>query len=116
MGRRSIYEFEKSGVVSIWVIRLPLSEIPRDYFEAHYGGDDDEPFNQFAEDFGFGYYDVDFAESNSVSGEPKTLERLLGECSFSRRTCARPSLRRSARDSRTRRPCSCSSTSSIGRG
>ena len=83
MGRRSIYEFEAKGTVSIWVAIVPRSRIPADYFEEHYGREDDGPFSRFAEDFGFGYYDHDFVDMNGVAGRAKPVGELLGPCSFS---------------------------------
>jgi hypothetical protein len=83
MARWSVYEFESKGIISIWVATVPRSRIPDDYFEEHYGGEDDEPFTQFSEDFGFGFYDHDFVDTNGVTDRPKPIERLLGECSFS---------------------------------
>src|SRR5262249_40344815 len=40
-------------------------------------------FNQFSADFGFGYYNVDSHEANNIADGPKSIERLIGECSFS---------------------------------
>jgi hypothetical protein len=62
------FECEDRDVVSIWVAKCPLSEIPNDYFDENYEGDDDEPFNQFSTDFGFGYYDHDFVEPMALDG------------------------------------------------
>jgi Immunity protein 22 len=83
MARRSIYEFEAKGTVSIWVATVPRSRIPADYFEEHYGRGDDDPFSRFSEDFGFGYYDHDSSETNGVTGLAKPIAELLGPCSFS---------------------------------
>jgi hypothetical protein len=44
-------------VVSVWIAKCSLAEIPDNYFEENYGGEDDEPFNDFSSDFGFGYCD-----------------------------------------------------------
>jgi immunity protein 22 of polymorphic toxin system len=82
MAQHSVYEFEAEGVVSIWVATIPRSRIPEDYFQANYDAEDDEPFSPFSEEFGFGYYDHDSVESNASTDRPKTIERLLGECSF----------------------------------
>jgi hypothetical protein len=83
MARHSIGEFEKKGVVSIWVAIVPWRQIPGDYFEEHYGREKDEPFSRFAEDFKFGFYDHDFVDTNAVTDQPKSVERLIGECSYS---------------------------------
>jgi hypothetical protein len=50
-------------IVSLWVAICPLKEIPENYFSENYEGEDDEPFNDFSNDFGFGYYDHDFVET-----------------------------------------------------
>jgi hypothetical protein len=82
MARWSVYDFEAKGVVSIWVATVPRRQIPDDYFHEHYGREDDEPFSQFSQDFGFGYYDHDFVDTNGVTDGPKPIERLFGECSY----------------------------------
>jgi hypothetical protein len=82
MARFSVYDFEKKGQVSIWVAIVSWTQLPASYFEAHYGREDDEPFTEFSEDFGFGFYDHDKVDTNG-SEEAKPLEELLGECSFS---------------------------------
>jgi hypothetical protein len=83
MARFSVYEFEKKGNVSIWVAIVPWDQIPDAYLEERYGRDDDEPFTQFSEDFGFGFFDHDFVDTNGSPGQPESIERLLGQCSFS---------------------------------
>ena len=83
MARHSIGEFEKKRVVSIWVATVPWRQIPDDYLEEHYGREEGEPFSRFAEDFGFGFYDHDFVSTNAVADQPKSVERLIGECSYS---------------------------------
>jgi hypothetical protein len=83
MARNNIYEHEQKGMVSIWVATVPLASIPEGYFKEHYGDGADEPFNQFSEDFGFGFHDNDFVDTNAVTDRPKTCERLIGECSYS---------------------------------
>jgi len=42
---------EDSDVVSIWLPKLPTSEIPENYFEENYRDNDEDPFNQFSSDF-----------------------------------------------------------------
>jgi Immunity protein 22 len=82
MARFSVFDFEKKGRVSIWVAIVPWTQLPKEYFEEHYGREDNEAFTQFSEDFGFGFFDHDFVDTNG-SKETKLLEELLGECSFS---------------------------------
>src|SRR5262249_3865823 len=49
-------------VASVWAATCALADIPKGYFLPNYGGED-EPFNPFSADFGFGYYDHDFVET-----------------------------------------------------
>lgn len=57
------FRCEDRNVVSIWVTRVKLSAVPADYMAYNHGGNDDEPWSTFSSNFGFGYYDDDFAES-----------------------------------------------------
>lgn len=71
-------------VVSVWLATCEFADLPEDYFSEPYGGEDDEPWNQFSTDFGFGYYDSDFVESNSDEEERRVpIASLLGPCSYS---------------------------------
>lgn len=63
----SRFEKEDSNIVSIWASKVPNSEIPGDYFIENYN--DEETFNQFSSDFGFGFYDHDFTENAGVYGD-----------------------------------------------
>jgi Immunity protein 22 len=83
MARYSIYDFEQKGMVSIWVSIVPWSQMPQDYFKENYGGGDDESFTQFSEDFGIGFYDHDFVDTNGNEDQSKALAELLAACSFS---------------------------------
>jgi hypothetical protein len=80
--RRSVYEFEKQNVVSIWVTIVPLNKVPQDYFEMR-DDDNDEAYTPFSEHFGFGWYNHDSVEANSVEAGPKSFEQLIAECSYS---------------------------------
>jgi hypothetical protein len=65
MGRYDFahFEVEDEDVVSIWASIVPYAEIPEDYFTYNFAGGDNDPWNRFSSDFGFGYYDDDFVES-----------------------------------------------------
>ena len=77
--------FDKKGFVSIWVSKVTLDEIPDDYFEERYGEEyEDTPLSQWCENFGFGYYDHDQIEDNGVENGSDTLDKILGECSYSK--------------------------------
>lgn len=75
------FECEDRDVVSIWIAKCSSDDIPNDYFEENYSGDDDEPFNQFSTDFGFGYYDHDFVEAMALGGS-SPLEEILNCSSY----------------------------------
>ncbi len=77
--------FDKKGFVSIWVSKVTLDKIPDDYFEERYGEEyEDTPLSQWCENFGFGYYDHDQIEDNGVEKGTDTLDKILGECSYSK--------------------------------
>jgi hypothetical protein len=57
------FAVEDEDVVSIWIAKCSFAEIPENYFEENYGGEDDEDFNAFSADFGFGFYDHDLVET-----------------------------------------------------
>lgn len=79
-------DFDREGVVSIWVGVKPWTDLdwPEDYCVPNYGGEDDEPLCEFAVDFKFGYFDLDKTESNySADGSMVELDALLQEHSFS---------------------------------
>nr|WP_294937623.1 immunity 22 family protein [uncultured Flavobacterium sp.] len=50
-----------ANVVSIWLATAEYNDIPENYWVENFE-DEDAPWNQFSDDFGFGYYDVDSAE------------------------------------------------------
>jgi hypothetical protein len=75
------FECEDEDVVSVWVAKCPILEIPNDYFDEDYGGDDDDPFNQFSSDFGFGYYDHDYVEPNTLKGYAP-LDKIIEASSY----------------------------------
>lgn len=60
----------------------PLSHILDDYFEERYG-DEDVTLTKFYGDFGFGYFDHDFMDTNGSKGRAKSIGKLIGACSFS---------------------------------
>lgn len=74
--------FNKDGFVSIWFAIAPLSRIPDSYFEERYG-DEEVPLTKFYGDFGFGYFDHDFMDTNASEGRAALIEKLVGECSHS---------------------------------
>lgn len=57
------FSCDDKNVVSVWAATVPWHDIPEDYLQYDFSGDDDAPFNRFSSDFGFGYYDDDFVES-----------------------------------------------------
>lgn len=81
---------EGSNIVSIWASKVSLDKIPDDYFEENYSEDDDEPFNEFSSDFGFGFYDHDFVETAGEYGT--TNEEKLMYSSYGKSFCKEASL------------------------
>ena len=78
-GRQMVISFLEPGVVSVWVATFPRAEIPASYGEERFG-DDDLPISVFAADFGFSYYNNDFAEANVSDAGPAPLRQLLEPC------------------------------------
>jgi hypothetical protein len=77
------FRVQNEDVVSVWAAAGPLADLPEDYFTENYGEDDDEPFNRFSADFGFGYYDHDFVEAHGAeAGRSVPVAELLGAASY----------------------------------
>jgi hypothetical protein len=86
MGKYDGPDFDREGVVSIWIGTRPWNdpEWPEDYCVPNYGGDDDEQLCDFTTDFGFDHFDLDKTESNySDDGLMVDLELLLNPLSYS---------------------------------
>ena len=86
MGKYDGPDFEREGVVSIWIGARPWNDPhwPDDYCVPKYGGGDDEPLCDFTVDFKFGYFDLDKTESNySADGSMVDLELMLQPLSYS---------------------------------
>ncbi|MBI1891274.1 MAG: immunity 22 family protein [Burkholderiales bacterium] len=82
MGRYDGPHFHcEENLVSVWAAKCPISQVPDDYFEENYGGDDDDPFNQFSTDFGFGYYDHDFVEGAALE-KSAPIEQIIETASY----------------------------------
>jgi hypothetical protein len=76
-----IFFDERLDVVSIWVSKCPSRDVPKEYFEENYDDDaDDQPFNKFSDDFGFGFYDHDFVETAGIHGQ--SVEEKLTHASY----------------------------------
>lgn len=56
---------EDESIVSVWAATVAFDDIPDDYWIYNRDGNDDTPFNRFSSDFGFGYYDDDFVDTNA---------------------------------------------------
>ena len=68
------FETPDEDVVSIWLARCSFDAIPETYVDdpapdPDGDDDDDASWNDFSTDFGFGYYDHDFVESNQFSAD-----------------------------------------------
>jgi hypothetical protein len=73
---------EQNDVVSVWVATCAFDEIPGDYFTEPSDDNDDEPWNKFSTDFGFGYYDHDVFETNHADGSMVPVREILMPCSY----------------------------------
>lgn len=73
-------------VVSVWIAKCPISEIPKQYFAENYAGEDDEPFNQFSHDFGFGFYDHDFVEGAGLKVS-SPIAAIISSASYGNSFC-----------------------------
>ena len=85
MGRFDGPRFAQEGnaVVSVWLALPSHGPAPDDYFEEDYGDDEAQPFNRFSGDFGFGYYDHDFAEGSRAPGRADVpVAQLIAKCSY----------------------------------
>ena len=73
---------DKENRLSIWGGRCSVREVPEDYFNENYT-DEDQPFTRFSEDFGFGFYVLDFVELNCSETGPKPVHDILAGHSYS---------------------------------
>jgi hypothetical protein len=74
----------KHDVVSIWAATCPAADIPDDYFEEYGSDEDEDPFDPFSFDFGFGYYNHDDVEAYpSKEQRAVPIGELLAPLSFS---------------------------------
>ena len=79
------FDVDDEKVISVWASTVPWDDIPDDYWEYNFDGSDDDPWNRFSSDFGFGYYDDDFVESYFDDPEKKMIpiEELIAPLSYS---------------------------------
>ncbi|MBE9577219.1 immunity 22 family protein [Flavobacterium proteolyticum] len=75
-----------NNVVSIWLAKTEYKKIPEDYWVENYEGEDDEAWNQFSNDFGFGSYNTDLVESfyDNTNFSKISTNNLLKFLSFSK--------------------------------
>jgi hypothetical protein len=77
------FEAEGEGIVSVWIATVPFDAIPDDYWIYDFEGDDDAAWNRFSSDFGFGYYDDDFVDSNCDDEHRSVpIRDLVTACSY----------------------------------
>jgi hypothetical protein len=80
-------DFEKEGVVSIWLARFEAEETLRAYVEEHM--DENEDFySAFYLEFRMGYLDHDFMDAVKQPEHPQTLEELLRGASYGKSIAA----------------------------
>ncbi len=71
--------FEKEGVVSVWYSTTPYVTIPDSYFD-----EDDNGLCQWAHNFKIADYNHDNMETNGAEQGVVSIDKAVGECSFSR--------------------------------
>ena len=67
------FRADDEKVVSVWASIVPWDDIPEDYWTYNFVGEDDDPWNRFSTDFGFGYYNDDFVEAYFDETEKKIV-------------------------------------------
>jgi hypothetical protein len=78
------FRVDDEDVVSIWAATCPLADIPDNYFEDYGSDEDDDPFDPFSSDFGFGCYNHDDVEAYSAKDVLAVpIGELLTPLSFS---------------------------------
>ncbi len=76
-------DFETKGFVSIWVGAFPSEEIREEQLSERYGEEyEDEPLSLWMGEFGFGYFDHDFMDTNSHGMKIGPLRALIEPCSY----------------------------------
>lgn len=87
MGRYDAPDYEtEQKIVSVWAATVPWDDIPEDYWICDFDGGDDDPWNRFSTDFGFGYYDDDFVESyfDEPTQAAVPIKQLIDPLSYSK--------------------------------
>ncbi|MBY4676645.1 immunity 22 family protein [Marinobacterium arenosum] len=76
-------DFRCEDKVSIWVSQTPYALIPDSYFEEDFRCKGGAPVNEWAGNYGFGFYDGERLATNGVMEGSVSLQHCAGECSFS---------------------------------
>lgn len=80
-------DFEKEGIVSIWLAHFDDADTLHSYFEEH--PDENENFySAFYIEFRMGYLDHDFMDVLMQPAQPQTLEELLRGASYGKSIAA----------------------------
>ena len=76
------HHFNAEGFVSIWISEYPPGKDVADYFRPRYDRADDEPLAVWMGEFGFGYFDYDFMDTNGHGQSRGPLRTLIEPCSY----------------------------------
>jgi len=75
--------FEAEGFVSIWIGTFPSEEIRAEQLCERYGEEyEDEPLALWMGEFGFGWFDHDFMDTNGHGMAVGPLRELIESCSY----------------------------------
>ena len=77
------HHFDADGFVSIWVGEFPADGTGDEYLQPNYDHEDDEPLAPWMGEFGFGYFDYDFMDTNGHGDRVGPLRELIEPCSYS---------------------------------
>lgn len=78
-------DWEREGMVSLWIGDFASPAEFEDYFAEHIAEDaeGDDPINAFSAEFNLGYYDVGNQEANYNDGGALPVRAFLGRFSYS---------------------------------
>jgi hypothetical protein len=82
--RYSGHHFEREGFVSLWAGIFPSEEVRVSHLEERYDEEfEDQPLAEWTGEFGFGWFDHDFMDTNFDGLAIRPLRELLAPCSYS---------------------------------
>lgn len=76
-------DFRCDDRVSVWVSNYPYADIPDSYFDEDFRCKGGAPVNEWAGNYGFGFYDEERLATNGAMEGLMSLKQALQGCSFS---------------------------------